>query len=267
VSRQRRQRYRLSLYRELNEIVGAMKNMAKVELHRTLHLEQNQRQAQATVAEAMALYLQATHGIGRPQQPQRRVLLALGSERGFCGGFNEQLSRALEREGEPCDELLIMGGRLAMKLDGAHRGSVFAGPTTVDEILPRLHQVVDHLVPASGPLQLTVLAHGQHGPKRTQLIPCRNLPRVTGVVHVDTTCRQQALFEEMQWQWLYQGLFRTMLLSLMRENRLRLQQMEGAQEHLTTLIDSLQLRLNTLRQQEIVEEIEMILISQNSARP
>ena len=64
----------------------------------------------------------------------------------------------------------------------------------------------------------------------------------------------------MQWQLLYQGLFRTMLVSLLRENRMRLQQMEGAREHLETLINTLHLRLNTLRQQEIVEEIEMILV-------
>jgi F0F1-type ATP synthase gamma subunit len=46
------------------------------------------------------------------------------------------------------------------------------------------------------------------------------------------------------------------------ENRMRLQQMEGAREHLEELINDLRLRLNSLRQQKIIEELEMILVDQ-----
>lgn len=51
MSKQTQQRTRLSLYMELSEIVGAMKNMAEVELHRTLRIEKNQKQALATAME------------------------------------------------------------------------------------------------------------------------------------------------------------------------------------------------------------------------
>ena len=60
------------------------------------------------------------------------------------------------------------------------------------------------------------------------------------------------------------GVFSGNACFLHPENRMRLQQMEGAREHIDTLINSLQLRLNTLRQQEIVEEIEMILVGEQT---
>ena len=260
MSKQAQQRIRMELYLELREIVGAMKNMAEVELHRAMRLEQQQKQALATVLEGMGLLLKSKPTLAMPTTTPRSVLLVLGSERGFCGGFNEQLVRALEVESTSFDEVLIMGGRLAAKLEKPNRGTFFPGPTTVDEILPRVQQVMDHLSLASVPLNLNVLAHGEHTLQRQQVPPCLDIPESTPVVHVDTTCNHTLLLEAMQWQLLYQGLFRTMLVSLLRENRMRLQQMEGAREHLETLINTLHLRLNTLRQQEIVEEIEMILV-------
>jgi len=260
MSKQAQQRIRMELYLELREIVGAMKNMAEVELHRAIRLEQHQKQALATVLEGMGLLLKSAPTLATPSATPRSVLLVLGSERGFCGGFNEQLVRALEAEPAFFDEVLIMGGRLAAKLGEEKHGTFLPGPTTVDEILPRLQQAMDHLSHTSLPLQCSVLSHGEHGHTTQQLLPCLDIPNTSPVVHVDTTCKQALLFEAMQWQLLYQGLFRTMLVSLLRENRMRLQQMEGAREHLETLINALHLRLNTLRQQEIVEEIEMILV-------
>jgi len=264
MSRQAQQRARLSLYRELSEIVGAMKNMAEVELHRIARTEANQKQALSTAREAIALLLQAAPNAAAHIVPQRRVLLVLGSERGFCGGFNEQLVRALAKEQGAYDKLLIMGGRLVNKLGEGSGRTCFPGPTTVDELLPRMQQLMDHLSQLRDLFSLNVLSHAEQTVEKNQLLPSQDIPDVAGVVHVDVSCKAKLLFEELQWQCLYQNLFRAMLISLQWENRMRLQQMEGAREHLETLITHLHLRLNTLRQQEIVEEIEMILVGQDA---
>lgn len=194
----------------------------------------------------------------------RAVLLVLGSERGFCGGFNEQLVRALANDQDAYDDLLLMGGRLVVKLGEGNNGASFPGPTSVDEILPRIQEVMDHLAQLSDFFTLHVLSHGEHAVEKKQLLPCTDIPDIAPVVHVDIPCKHGPLFEELRWQCVYQELFRAMLMSLQRENRMRLQQMEGAREHLETLINQLHLRLNTLRQQEIVEEIEMILVGQDA---
>ncbi|MDD2462626.1 MAG: F0F1 ATP synthase subunit gamma [Desulfobulbus sp.] len=260
MSKQTGQRTRLRFYHELREIISAMKNMAEVELHRTLRLEQQQKQALASVVEGLALL---THGRTTVAKvPERSIFLVLGSERGFCGGFNEQLKRALASETACYDEMLFLGGRLALIVEQENGRVIFPGPATVDEIYPCVQQVMDHLALVSVPLAFTILFHGEHAIERKQLIPYSDLPKNESVMHVDTTCKRTLLLEDVQWQLLYQALYQTMLLSSMQENRMRLQQMEGAQEHLDSLINTLQQRLNTLRQQEIVEEIEMILVGE-----
>lgn len=156
-----------------------------------------------------------------------------------------------------------MGGRLAAKLSNDKGGTYFPGPSTFDEILPRIQQLLDHLLQFPASLKIDVLSHGEHDLQRKQLQPSLELPIPEPVVHVDIVGKKELLFDELQGQCLYQNLFRTMLVSLIRENRMRLQQMEGAREHIDTLINKIRLRLNSLRQQEIVEEIEMILVSQD----
>lgn len=261
MSKQAQQRTRLALYRELSEIVTAMKNMAEVELHRTTRIERNQQQTLATTQTALTLLLQAQPQVAPTASPWS-VLIVLGSQRGFCGGFNEQLARALEREQDSFDEILIIGGRLAAKLAPTPQMLRFPGPATADEVLPCVEQFLDHLLQRPLPFGLNVLAHGLHGVERQVLLPCREQPEVTPCVNLDLLCPPQPLFERLQWQYLHQGLFQALLGSLRMENRMRLQQMEGAREHLEGLINDLRLRLNSLRQQEIIEELEMILVDQ-----
>ncbi len=264
MSKLTQQHNRLHLYRELNEIVSAMKNMAEVELHRATRMEEHQRQALATAREGLAMLLQAAPHLTRHTDPARTILLVLGSERGFCGGFNEQLARSLAPDPTSYGKVLVMGGRLAAKLEVEHRYICFSGPSTVDEILPRLQSLLEYLRNLPGTSALEVLSHTKDGLKRQQLHPWPALPAMNPVVHVDTLCKPAALLETIQWQCLFQGLFRVMLVSLLQENRLRLQQMEGAREHIEALTTALLRRLNLLRQQEIVEEIEMILVSQTA---
>lgn len=263
MSKQAQQRTRLALYQELSEIVSAMKNMAEVELHRTTRIERNQEQALATALEGMTLLLQAAPQLTAPTPLLQTVLIVLGSERGFCGGFNEQLVRALKDAHQPGEAVLVVGGRLAGKLGALESLTVFPGPATADEVLPCVQQLVEHLLSLPMPLGLRVLGHGPHALEHKLLLPCPKVADIAPVVHVDLPSAPGLLFEELQWQCVHQGLLRAMLVSLQRENRMRLQQMEGAREHLDELIDTLRLRLNTLRQQEIVEEIETILVDQH----
>ena len=267
MSKQSQQRARLDLYRELSDIVDVMKNMAEVELHRARCLERNLQETLATASEGMALLLRAAPSPDTRPEARHTVLIVLGSERGFCGGFNEQLVRALAEETEPYNELLIVGGRLATKGAAENGGTLFPAPATTDEILPCVQQLMDHLLLLPAPLQVDVLSHGKQALQRKQLLPWVDLPETPAVVRVDTPCPPALLVDEMQWQCLYQHLFQAMLISLLRENRLRLQQMEGAREHLDTLITYLHLRLNALRQQEIVEEIEITLTSRPFTAP
>ncbi len=257
MSKRSEQTVRLELYRELNDIVSAMKNMAQVELHRVARIEKLQAEVVTTTLTALA-HLRHHHPGLFVQQQGRAVLIVLGSERGFCGGFNEQIVRAFAANTEQYDALLIVGSRLAGKLQDVAEAAFFSGPAITDEVLPCEQQLIDHLTQHSLPARLTLLCHTQQGVAYTPLLPLPDLPEIVPSPSLHLHLAPAEVWIELQWQLLQQGLLGALLFSLRTENRMRLQQMEGAREHLEDLTRTLRLRLNTLRQQEIVEEIEAL---------
>lgn len=264
---------RLELYKELDDVVTAMKNLAQVELHRVTKLEEVQQGAYDTAVKAFAMvqqfqrstddeYSNETH-----QQDGKHAILLIGSERGFCGGFNEQIVRVWQEKSKSGnEELWVIGNRLAGKLRDAELDQLFPSPSTADEILTCVHQVLDNLLRSNQPLaSLTVLSHSDSELKWRKLIPEPDLPDMDLPTSMILQVPTSILLVELRWQFLQQALCHLLAVSLRIENHHRLQQMEGAREHLESLSHSLKLKINSLRQQQIVEEIEVILADQEGA--
>jgi len=258
--------FRLELYRELDDIVSAMKNLAQVELHRVSKAEATQAGAWQTTATAFQLLrTQMTAELDTESGLSNRVLLLIGSERGFCGGFNEQLMRLFGETDIENARVLVLGSRLSNKLPPELITQAFPGPSTADEILPCMQSLMDYLLQQPLPRDLNVLSHGPQGLVWQSLLPVpAGLPEVKPT-QLQTNLPAKELLCSLQWQVVQQGVLRLLLVSLKNENRHRLQQMEGAREHLEELTRVLRLRINALRQQEIVEEIEVILADQTWA--
>ena len=260
MSRQSEIRAHLGLLGELSSIVGAMKNMAQVEVHRTERIEQIQGEALATVTGSMALFHQFYPEMIADRLPGPSVMVLIGSERGFCGGFNDQVVRAFTSQTEGHDTILVVGDRLAGKMNIDDRTTCIPGPATIDEVPIRGQELTDHLLRLTPPIsRLTLIHHGAHGVAPAVVFPW---PEVAGIDTAPSLCFNlppPLLLRELQWHCLQQGLLHALLLSLAVENRMRMQQMERAMDHLDELTRTLRLRQNTLRQQEIIEEIEMML--------
>ena len=71
----------------------------------------------------------------------------------------------------------------------------------------------------------------------------------------------QTFFAELVDQYLFAALYALLYTSLMAENRRRMQHLEGAIRRLEERTSELALKRNALRQEEITEEIEVILLS------
>ena len=70
----------------------------------------------------------------------------------------------------------------------------------------------------------------------------------------------EELYPQLLEQYLFSVLYRAFYLSFLEENRERLRHMEAALDTLETHLNRLKREGNALRQEEITEEIEVILL-------
>lgn len=260
---------KLAGYREVRAILSAMKNIALMELRALAGLLEHQRRAMATVERAAADFL-CFHAPPGDAAPAATLCIVVGSERGFCGEFNEALeaaARAARRRGE---HLLAVGGRLAERLGADGADATLAGANVAEELPAVLEQVagalerVQRAAPA-GPLHIRALYQNPDGsglvtriiaplplPERP-LRPPPFAPRLTLAPH--------AFFAGLLEQALLLALQEAFSVSLIAENRRRLEHMEGALRRLDDIAARLSGRMNATRQEEITQEIELIMLS------
>lgn len=257
----------LQKLRDVREILTSMKNLAYMETRKLAHRLETQRQAvdliETAAADFLAHFPELRPGDG--QLPQAAVLI--GSERGFCGNFNEQLLAALSNA--PPLRLAAVGRKLATRLENDSRlAAAVDGPSVAEEV----EAVMDTLVEAVeklGGVTLVALYHDTEGEvKRMPL-----LPPFTGLTGGRPSLpfppllnlEPKTLFVELVDQYLFAALELALLASLLAENQRRVQHLEGAVQHLDERLASLEHRRHQLRQEEIIEEIEVILL--NAADP
>jgi F-type H+-transporting ATPase subunit gamma len=118
------------------------------------------------------------------------VCLLLGSERGFCGDFNEALLARLEtfaNERRIESPLVIATGRkLAARLEADPRVVAWIdGASVVEEVGKTLHQITHALAGLQGNTACCRSACSYHDPDREQVIIAEVLPpsNTTGTPH------------------------------------------------------------------------------------
>ena len=90
MSRHRDLDMRLALYGDLSGILNAMRSFALAELRRVTRREAAQQAADAALGQAMADISPALQQA--PSSPPGDVWVVLGSVRGFCGSFNDDVA-------------------------------------------------------------------------------------------------------------------------------------------------------------------------------
>jgi F-type H+-transporting ATPase subunit gamma len=260
---------RLAGFREVRAILSAMKNIALMELRALAGLLEHQRRAMATIERAAADFICFYPPPGEAQ-PAATVCIVIGSERGFCGEFNEALeaeARAVRRRGE---RLLAVGARLAERLGADEGEGMLDGANVAEELPTVLQQVAAQLVRvqrAAPPGPLHVKAVHQH-PDGTGLVtkviaplPLPERPTRPHPYAPRLTLAPQEFFAGLVEQGLLLSLQEAFSVSLIAENRRRLEHMEGALRRLDDITARLARRLNASRQEEITMEIEVIMLS------
>lgn len=265
---------------EISGIMRAMKNLSLMETHKLSRLLAAQERVVESLETAAADFFPSYRDVIGPPLKARAVFLLIGSERGFCGDFNEALVRAFEEHSQhPLDRppvLITIGRKLAPKVAGdARLYTALDGPAVAEEIQPVLIRVMEalhqlHAGKKDDSFEITVFYHdaGKDGVSIETLQPFEKL--IQPVRHFShpprLTLEPLAFLAELIDLYFFFVLHQLFYSSLMAENRLRLQHMDNASRRLDKERADLKVRRDRLRQEEITEEIEIIMLSAERER-
>ncbi len=265
---------------ETRNIMNSMKSLAYMETHKLARFLDAQgsvvAQLETVAGDFLGFYPETL-----PQSDKlMRVYLLLGSERGFCGEFNATLLTQTEshihNNSIHTPRLIATGRKLCDRLEKDPRVIAFIdGANVAEEVEKTLIQIIDNLIglrTQDGTMSLSVFYHepDREGISMIQILPPFEQTRKTAPLFTHPpllNLRPEAFLAELIDHYLFAALHQILYLSLMAENQHRVQHLEGAVRHLEDKSEDLLHRCNVLRQEEIIEEIEVILLSETSQNP
>lgn len=257
---------------EIREIMNSMKTLAYMETRKLARFLPAQQDVVRSIETMAADLLRFHPGILAEVAETAPVFLMIGTERGFCGDFNQalmnRLATATQAETAAQPRLLVVGHKLHPLLDKDDRVAAFVEGASVVEDVPavlnRLVNVLTSLQIGHFSLSLYGIYHDDNGIAVNRLLPpfrqqSDDLPSYPHPPLINLPVEE--LLIDLADHYLLAALHRMLYTSLMVENLRRVTHLEGAVKHMDEESDELVRQCNTLRQEEIIEEIEVILLS------
>lgn len=270
MSKRREVQKRLAMLDEIDGIMVAMKNLALLEARKLAAFLATQRRAVSGIKTAAQDFLSFYPQAPAHADDMQQLLLVIGSERGFCGNFNEMLLQPIDLAAQREGTLLVaVGRRLAAKLQDDKRIAAFVeGPSVAEEVqvtLVRVAKVLSELQQRPEVVwRLSALYHDDESGEVQvrQLLPLVAPSGRSAYSHAPLLNLEPTQFlSQLTDQYFYAALHEVFYASLMAENHKRLEHMDSAIRRLEKDEVKLRLRYNVLRQEEIIEEIEIIMLS------
>lgn len=259
---------------EIKEIMNAMKNLALMEIHKVARRLETQHRVVESIGTAASDFLSFHRYPPGGEEPARDVYLLLGSERGFCGDFNEALSEAFRAHDKPDGDpvLVTIGNKLSSRFtDDSRVIARLPGPSALEEIEAVLLNLMATLEAwqatqrPTGGLRLTMFHHRPEEPgvKTTRLDPFSEwAPPPRRAAYPPLLNLEPRLYlAKLAEHYLFSVLHELFYCSLMAENQQRVQRMDFAVRRLDDKSEELLRQFNSVRQEEITEEIELIMLN------
>lgn len=269
MSKRRDVQGRITSLRDIQGIMDSMKKLALIEARKLTRFHKLQLQ----VVDSITLALNDVRGHFIPGELAVEVspiYLLLGSERGFCGAYNEQILEVLAQvPGSDRSPLIAVGSRLAVNARRAYPAAVcLPGAAVADEVdlvLVSIARALNSLRQEHGPFRLEVvrLQPDAHGAICQSALPPVSEESANGLPPLINMPPQQLLGALLE-QYLFALMHGWLFESLLAENQRRIQHLDQAVHNLDRRCGDLEKRCNRLRQEEIIEEIEVILLNSAS---
>ena len=267
---------------EIDDIMSAMKNLSFIEINKLTKYIKTQTNVVNTIADVGSDFLTfSAHLLPAFQTHQPDVYILIGSERGFCGDFNDniitQWKRDLGNQLIQNKKIIVVGRKLAGKLiDEIEVLEVIDGPNVAEEIpevilmlLNALKNIKTEIAKKYMPGNWNIIFNEL---EETQVLvkTVNPLKKVIeerkisfGYKAIMNISEQEFLAEYLE-HYLFANLYQIFYQSLMSENDKRLRHIDNAKSKLEKKRIKLTHKINILRQEEITEEIENILLSVES---
>lgn len=270
---------RLQSLADINKILGSMRSLAYLEARKLARFLSSQLRVVEHIERAAADFLTAYPELRSSSEETVAVLVVIGSERGFCGDFNELLVRFLEKRRHAprtaAPRVITVGRKLTTAMEGDPRiEEGLEGPSVAEEIhgiLLKLTSRVNQLGSEYGPIGLSVVFYDS---EQSVVREVSVLPPFVAEATIESPGYPPRLnvpppqfFADLVDQYLFAVLYRMFYTSLMAEQQFRIHHLEGAMKRLEEQSGELALRRNSLRQEEITEEIEVILLGTGDQKP
>lgn len=220
------------------------------------------------------------HALAEALAVRRHVLVAFGSDHGFCGNYNEAVARATRgpsADGSPPPIVLCVGAKLEAALadGGVTVERRLTPPASVDGIERLASQIVREIERQALDLPLLSLAvslvytrrleHGERGVVATPLLPLeralleaprpwpeRTLP--------DFSMAPAALLAALVRNHIFASVFHASAEAMVTENAARLALMQQAEQSVDERLDAVRREVSRVRQDQVTEELMDIVI-------
>lgn len=249
----------LALYEDLSGILGAMRSFALAELRKVGKREATQQQ----LVQSLSLALNdVAFALPPLEKPDYHIWLLFGSVRGFCGSFNEDVLRCWQERADQQQPVILIGERLhdllpenplLRRVAGANGGLDAAA--TIERMLPAIAELRQKHRGTPG---LIACFRDEHGARSQRLLPPAEERAATAGYPPDIFSSPTETAAGIAEHYLFHQMLAILLRAIRVENHMRLMQMESALRHLDEGGSDLTRQRNRLRQEEIVEEIELM---------
>jgi len=258
---------------DIRGIMNSMKTLAYMETRKLAHFLDAQRAVVLSMEEVAADLLRFHPDLLPPVTGGLHVNVLIGTERGFCGDMNHRLLARLEQAPgpgtAPGSPLIAVGRKLhGLLAQGPHRPVRVDGASVAEDVpdlLSRIVAEVRNLQDRHGELAVNCLYQEAGG----RLVSRQILPPFVELETSHPTFAHPPLLNlpaaaflaELAEHYLFATLHEILYTALAAENRERVTHLETAVNRLDEQTDQLERRMNGLRQEEIIEEIEVILLN------
>lgn len=271
---------------EIRNIVSAMKNLSLMEISKATKFFSAQERVVSTIKKVATDFFNFHPHLAAPLfTAQPLIYILIGSERGFCGNFNQMIIEQWESDikkrganvkehGATKPKTLLVGNKLATKVPATLlEAEKINGPNATEEIqaviltiIKKLEKIAQEASVTINPANWVIIFNEETvaGIRPKVIQPFVTLSKekapqlaVAPLLYLEP---QQFLLELVE-QYLFAVLYRLFYESFIIEHQERLKHMESALDWIEKKNIQLKLHMNELRQEEITEEIEVIMLS------